>query len=198
METVTPRQLLRKFYDENRFGPDGGNSNPHVKIELARWLHIYVPNFDARRKVVQLHDIHHLLTGYTTSLPDECAISAWEIGSGCKHYWVGYLFNTSAVMLGVLVNPLGIVRGFARGRRCRNLYYDLLPVETVLDMPVPELQQLLGLDRAGAKQRAGFPDVVLLLAFLAFGVVFSILIGLLMPLVLLYTLYVLAWGRARG
>ena len=76
MEHQTPRELLDQFYTDNNFGDDGGQASSSVKIEITPKFAFYFPNFDARRKAVLKHDIHHLLTGYETSLSGESEISA--------------------------------------------------------------------------------------------------------------------------
>jgi hypothetical protein len=40
-----------------------------------------LPNSDARRKAVVLHDLHHVATGYKTDWTGEAEISAREIAS---------------------------------------------------------------------------------------------------------------------
>ena len=76
MDDQTPREILSKFYADNRLEQDGGNSSSSVKIDLTPKFYFYFPNFDARRKAVVKHDIHHLLTGYETTVAGESEISA--------------------------------------------------------------------------------------------------------------------------
>jgi hypothetical protein len=187
----TPAELLAAFYAAYNLPPDGGRSSSSVKIELTPKFCFYLPNFEARRKAVVKHDIHHLLTGYSAgSISGEGEISAWEIASGCRKYRVAFLIDTSGLMIGLLVKPIGILRAFARGRRTCNLYHDLIPDEQALNMKLWELRVLLGLDKHPITTKASFSDVMALSFFLIYGIVYSILSYLLLPFILLYTLYV--------
>ncbi|MES1181167.1 MAG: hypothetical protein ABUL44_00075, partial [Flavobacterium sp.] len=126
MTDETPREALSRFYAANRLGKDGGIAHASVRIELSRKVHMYYPNFNARRKAVLKHDIHHLLTGYSTKLKGECEICAWEIGSGCKKYWGAFVLDTSGLVLGIPFYFRRTLRAFARGRKTKNLYTDFI------------------------------------------------------------------------
>jgi hypothetical protein len=186
----TPGELLSQFYLNNHLEADGGQSSSRVKVEVSRSLHFYFPNFEARRKAVIKHDIHHILTGYSaSSLAGESEISAWEIASGCKNYWVAFFIDTSGLMIGIPFNFKGVLKAFARGRRTKNLYSDLLSNETALNRPVAELQKELLLDRFPMDTRPTMADVMLFFGFACFGAIYSIASLTLLPLVALYTLY---------
>ena len=117
MNDKTPREILNQFYIDNHLDLDGGNSLSYVKIELAPKFHFYLPNFDARRKAVIKHDIHHLLTDYKTTFKEESEISAWEIASGCKKYWAAFLIDTSGTMLGIPINLGGDLEGICQRKK---------------------------------------------------------------------------------
>ena len=91
METLTINQALIKFYDINHFSEDGGINEPTAKVELFKGISIYIPNPEARRKVLLKHDVHHMLGGFLTTMKGEAAISAWEISTGCRKYWFAFL-----------------------------------------------------------------------------------------------------------
>ncbi|MFL5752957.1 MAG: hypothetical protein ACJ76F_06080 [Bacteroidia bacterium] len=189
MEKKTPREALSKFYSDNRLDQDGGNSSSSVKIELTSKLHFYIPNFDARRKAVPKHDIHHLLTGYDTSFAGECEISAWEIASGCKKYWAAFVIDTSGIMLGIPLNFMGVIRAYARGRRTSNLYHDKFSTEEAMDMKISVLRESLSLDKFPKETRVTIIDFILFSGFVLYGILFSICSLVLLPLVLIYSLY---------
>jgi hypothetical protein len=83
---------------------------------------VWFPNTDARRRAVRLHDLHHLATGYETSLVGEAEIGAWELAGGCKRYPAAWVLNIAAVLLGLLVAPRCTWRAFLRGRHSETLY----------------------------------------------------------------------------
>ena len=190
MNNETPRGILAKFYTDNNLGEDGGVNKPSVRIELGTMLHIYFPNFDARRKAVLKHDMHHLLTGYTTALTGECEISAWEIASGCKKYWAAFLLDTSGLMLGIPFYFWGTLKAFARGRRTKNLYADEFPNEQALDMKIDDLRSRLYLDKYPKDTKPTFTDLVLFIIFVLFGSLYSIILLIFLPFVILYTVYI--------
>ena len=190
MNDQTPREVLNKFYADNNLDADGGQASSSVKIELTPKFHFYFPNFDARRKAVILHDIHHLITGYTTTLAGESEISAWEIASGCKKYWAAFLIDTSGLMIGIPFNFMGVLKAFARGRRTKNLYHDTISVEQALDMKISELQKHFYLDKYPQDTKPSFIDFMLFSAFAFFGFIYSMMSLVLLPYIVLYSIYV--------
>jgi len=190
MNHQTPREVLGKFYEDNHFDLDGGQESSSVKVKLTSWLHFHYPNYNARRKAVLKHDIHHLLTGYTTKLSGECEISAWEIGSGCRKYWAAFLLDTSGVMISLPINFRIALKAFARGRRTKNLYHDQFTTEQELDTKTSELQALLLLDKNGINTKPSLVDVLLFMLFASYGFVYSTLLFSLLPLIIIYSIYV--------
>jgi len=193
-DTQTPRDLLPAFYKQYQLGEDGGQSSSYVRIELAKKISLYFPNFDARRKAIFKHDVHHMATGYASTFKGETEIGAWEIGSGCRHYWAAFVLDIAAITPGMLFNPAGVYRAFVRGRRTKNLYYDLFADEQVMDMPVAEIRRLLLLSNYDKKSNGNFLDLVLFVLLLVVGVIYSVLSLLVLPFVLIYTAYILFKG----
>ncbi|MBK9985372.1 MAG: hypothetical protein IPP15_24035 [Saprospiraceae bacterium] len=187
---MTPAELLPKFYEKNNLGDDGGLSSPVVRIEVNKRFHFFMPNYDARRKAVLWHDIHHLATGYSAAtFIGECEISAWEIASGCGKYWAAFIIDTSGVVLGCLINPRKIIQAYARGRRTSNLYHDTIPAETVMTMSIVDIQQALGLDKVSMESKASVKDLFNLGLFLIFGGLYSLVSIIQIPLLVLYNIW---------
>lgn len=196
MEDKTIAELLPEFYKKYNLGTDGGQSSGSVRIELTKKIILYFPNFKARKKAVLKHDIHHLVTGYPSTFKGETEIGAWEIGSGCKKYWAAWLLDMSGLMTGVLFNPWGVLKAYARGRRTKNLYYQIVTDELALKKSVSELQKLLLLDKFSKNTLPSFPDILLFLFVALTGLVYTIFSLLLLPFILMYTLYIkLGIGR---
>lgn len=191
MADQTPKEILSKFYSDNNLDSDGGQSSSSVKIELTPKFHFYFPNFDARRKAVILHDIHHLLTGYTTTLSGESEISAWEIGSGCKSYWAAFLIDTSGLMMGIPFNFMGVLKAFSRGRKTKNLYHNLFSIDEILDMKITELRKQLSLDKYPQDVKPSLTDFILFSIFALYGFIYSIISLIFLPIVILHTIYIL-------
>jgi hypothetical protein len=91
------------------------------------------------KRVLILHDLHHLLTGYDTTWTGELEVAAWELGSGgCgSHFlfWYNRIFYT---LLVVWLAPRRAWRAFQRGRTQRNLYR--LDHRDVLGREIDELR----------------------------------------------------------
>ncbi|MFM7021881.1 MAG: hypothetical protein ACKOXB_02805 [Flavobacteriales bacterium] len=196
MNHQSPRELLTQFYIDSNLELDGGQGSPNVKIEMGKF-YFYIPNFDARRKAVIKHDIHHLLTGYSTDIKGEAEISAWEIASGCTRYWAAFVLNTSGVMMGFWMNFSRTLKAFARGRKTKNLYNTSFSTEDAMDMRVGDLKAILQLDQYPIDTKVTFIDVLLFLIFALFGGIFSLLSLLILPLVILYTIYTIVKIRLQ-
>jgi ubiquinone biosynthesis protein Coq4 len=190
MDNQTPREILSKFYTDNHLEKDGGQSSSFVKIDITPKFHFYFPNFNARKKAVIKHDIHHLLTNYETTVSGESEISAWEIASGCKNYWTAFFIDTSGVMLGISFNFWGVLKAFSRGRQTKNLYHDQFSTDQALDMQINDLRKHLYLDKYTKDSKPTFIDFILFLTFALFGSIYSILLLPLLPFIILYTIYI--------
>jgi hypothetical protein len=120
-DSTLVRQARAEYFRANSFGEEGGYNARWVKIKLGA-VRIWFPNTDARRRAVRLHDLHHLATGYQTSLVGEAEIGAWELAGGCGHYIAACVLNIAAVLLGLPVAPGCLWRAFLRGRHSETLY----------------------------------------------------------------------------
>lgn len=120
-EEQTLESARRQYFECNGFGPDGGYSDAWVKVKLGP-LPFPFPNTPARVRAVRYHDLHHIVTGYPTTLQGEMEIGAWELATGCRSFPAAWHLNMAALGGGVFVAPLRVLRAHARGRRSRNLY----------------------------------------------------------------------------
>ena len=118
----------------------------------ARWVKIKIgpipfayPNTRGRKKLLAVHDLHHLLAGYATDIAGEAEMAAWELGSGMQ--------DRTGVRYGIRIFGFGLpwysprlLRAFVRGRGCRNLLGHRLD-DATLCHTVGEMRANLGLDR---------------------------------------------------
>jgi hypothetical protein len=75
------------------------------------------------KKVLIVHDVHHVVTGYDTSWTGEFEVAAWELGSGgCGRFVLMWNNRLLTLLLGLLFAPAATSRAFARGRKQRNLF----------------------------------------------------------------------------
>src|SRR5204862_1379023 len=98
-----------------------GYTDRWVKLRVGP-ISLAFPNTQARRAAVQLHDLHHVATGYATTWTGEAEIAAWELAAGCGRYYAAWLLNLGAMGVGMVLSPRRVLRAFARGRRSHSLY----------------------------------------------------------------------------
>jgi hypothetical protein len=196
----TPNELLAAFYKTYNLGDDGGNSSSYVKVEFTKKIYFYFPNFDARRKVVLKHDIHHIVTGYKSIMKGETEISAWEIGSGCTNYLVAYLINSQALVMGIpMLNIKGIFNAFIKGRRTKNLYKDDFPDQQIANMTIEEIRKFLKLTEfENVKIKPTFADYFTFIIHILIALFVSIFSLLILPLLLIYTIYILLFSDNKN
>jgi hypothetical protein len=140
---VTVREARAQYFRENGIDEDGGYAQKWVKIKLGP-VPVWFPNTTGRRAVLLQHDLHHVATGYDTTLVGEAEIGAWELASGCRHYYVAWILNLGAVVTGLFLAPRRVVRAFRLGWHCTNLYH----VDVAAEWPeetVSGLRRRLGL-----------------------------------------------------
>ena len=140
---MTLREARTQYFRENGIDDDGGYAKEWVRIKLGP-VPVSFPNTTGRRAALLPHDLHHIATGYDTTLVGEAEIGAWELASGCRDYYAAWILNLGAVVIGLFLSPRRVVRAFQRGWRCTNLYH--LGVDA--DWPeetVSRLRQRLGL-----------------------------------------------------
>jgi hypothetical protein len=75
------------------------------------------------RDTLVMHDVHHAVTGYGTSLAGEIELAAWELASGgCGWSVLFWLDRLLAAALGLFVLPMRSIHAFRAGLGRRNLY----------------------------------------------------------------------------
>jgi hypothetical protein len=136
------RDARAQYFASNGFG-DGGYDARWVKLSLGP-IPFAFPNTAARVRAVRLHDLHHVATGYDTSVLGEAEIGAWEIGSSCRGFLAAWILNLYAMTLGLWIDPGAVFRAFLRGRHTGNLYLGEWD-ERLLDGRVGELRARLRL-----------------------------------------------------
>ena len=115
----------------------------------AKWAHFKLgpiplafPNTPSRQAALPMHDLHHLATGYPTTLVGEAEIGAWELGGGCGAHTAAWVLNGLAMAYGLVLAPRKVWRAFQRGRKSTNLYQRGWS-NALLDLELDELRALL-------------------------------------------------------
>jgi hypothetical protein len=120
---------------------------PTFAIEILG-LRLKFPNTKERQRVVPLHDLHHILTGYGTDWMGEAEIGAWELRAGCNSF-IAYFLNGGGVVVGLFLSPRRLWQAFRSAKGQRTLYLESVPYEVLLQMSVGELRKRLGIPPQG-------------------------------------------------
>jgi len=183
MEAYDPAMSMEaarsRYFRDNGLPADGGYYDAWIDFKVGP-LPMPFPNSKARLRTVRYHDLHHILTGYTTDLRGECELSAWELGAGCRDFMAAWVLNLAGVGFGVQFLPRRTFRAFIRGRRSRSLYD--LPIEDVLGRSVAKARADTGV---AAQLHATARDVARFLLIAISGLVLGTVLfwTLVLPLV---------------
>lgn len=163
----------------------------------ARWarfpvgpLSFVIPNWPGRGRSLSVHDLHHALTHYDTSLRGEAETAAWELARGCRWHPIAWVLQPQALAFGLFACPRRTWRAFVRGRGGANLYEHAYASAELLARPLSELRQELGLDQ---EQRSATWGDALAFAAVAAGSLAVGLAGLVSLLIPLTWLLALGW-----
>lgn len=132
-----------RYLHEAGFDPPDA---PTVSIPLGP-LTLPFPNTAARKRVVWLHDLQHLATGYGTDWPGEVEEAAFELAAGCGHHPAAWALNFGVFAVGQAIAPRRAWHAYVRGRHAQSLYRlegEFTPA--LLDERVGELRARMGLD----------------------------------------------------
>ncbi len=182
---LTLRQAREQYFAINGFG-QGGYEDNWVKVEYGP-LRLYFPNTKSRVKAVRYHDLHHVLTGYETSLAGECEIGSWEVATGCAGYFAAWFLNLSVFAVGLFINPKGVHSAFLRGRQSSNLYrvpFD----EELLSAKVGDVRRQLRLDQAVSPSTFADNGSFILWSFFSVATLLIVVGLVFVPLILIFAL----------
>jgi ubiquinone biosynthesis protein Coq4 len=137
------KQAITQLFAEYNI-PAEAYTSKYFIIRVGK-LPIYVPNTAARVKIARFHDIHHILTGYAANWKGEAEIGAWELATGCRTSFIAWFLNSGAVLVGLVMHPIAVIKAFRRGFKTKtNLYHDF-DYDALMDMTIGELQNKIGL-----------------------------------------------------
>jgi hypothetical protein len=143
------REARDAYLAANGFTVEGYTAS-HFEVDVLRvWR---LPNPRARRRVIPLHDLQHVVTGYGTDLVGEAEQSAWELRGGINS-WFLWLFKLGAVAIGMLIAPRRVLRALGKRPGQRTLYVGSEEYEAVLSLRLGELRERLGVPSEGLADR---------------------------------------------
>jgi hypothetical protein len=116
------REALAQHLAASGLPPDAGDSQPFALVKIL-YVPYPIPNTRARKRAVRIHDLNHLVSGYSTDRIGELEISAWELASGgCRDYVAAWVLDLPGLLGGLMVAPRRTLRAFWAGTRQQNLY----------------------------------------------------------------------------
>lgn len=149
MFTIDPQMKIKEALEVFLGAEHLGNEAYEDAINYVQFgpLKIPFPNPKARRDIVYLHDVNHILSGYDTSWTGEGEVSAWELASGFpKHCWIGYLYAPQALLVGLIVAPRKCFKAWRRARRGeKNSCFARMSREQLMQTTVADLRAQLGI-----------------------------------------------------
>lgn len=189
--TQTIGELLPQFHQQYNLGQDGGINENKVKIEFSKYIFFFFPNWDNRRRAVEKHDIHHIVTGYPSTVKGEAEISIWEVSSGCTNYWAAWFLDMQGMMLG-LVFPRAIFNAFVRGQRSSNLYHNTISNTEAKQLTPAEIRQRLNIPAIDEKLKPTVAECFLFGWWMFLAGIVSLLSIVALPIIALFNVYVFA------
>lgn len=139
---MTTYQALQKFYKENKFPIDGGESDAFFELKF-QFFTLKLPNFKFRKEVIYIHDIQHILFNCNTTWKGEAFIAGWEISTGFwKHLPVGF-FSLWAMGFSLLCYPKEVFKGYKTGLNNKGIVDLNIEKEALLNVSIPQLKELI-------------------------------------------------------
>jgi len=140
MKEEKVRAARDRYLAENALNVDSYSAR-RFPIYIGR-RPVYLPN----PGFLPWHDLHHAVTGYRTGLVGEAEISAYELRGGCGSAMV-FILCVGAILIATFIAPRRIWRAWKRAKGTSTLYHTRIPYETLLDMSVTDLRDLLRIPR---------------------------------------------------
>ena len=142
MSTETVRAQRDRYLAENSLTTDSYTSKRFPIYVGSRAIYLPNPGY------LLWHDLHHVATGYKTGLIGEAEISAYELRSGCRSFFI-IILCVGAMMIAMFVAPRRVLRAWKVAKGTRNLYRRDVTYDALLDKSVSELRQMLGIPSQG-------------------------------------------------
>ena len=113
---------------------------------------IRLPNPPERQRVVDAHDLHHVLTGYGTDWTGEVEVSVWEVRGGMGGSWIAWMICIPFALAGFVVRPRQAFRAWQDAKGSRSLLGREVDRQAILDLPVAEARRRHGIPARGASR----------------------------------------------
>lgn len=139
---MTIQQALHEFRSANNLALDGGINDAYFKLKFALFT-IKLPNFDFRKKVIDIHDIQHILYNCNTSWKGESFIAGWEISTKIwKHFPISFI-SLWAMGFSFLNYPKEVIKGYKAGLKCKGVIDLSISRSEILKLSVEDIRNLI-------------------------------------------------------
>lgn len=136
---MTISQSLQKFYTDNNFAKDGGESEDYFELKF-RLFTLKLPNSQFRKDVIHIHDIQHLIYNCDTTWKGEAFIAGWEVGTKMwKHFPIGFM-SLWAMGFSLLNHPKEVLKGYKAGINSTGIIDLEMDKKTLLELSISELK----------------------------------------------------------
>lgn len=150
---LSARDALGMYLEENGF--DAAEYTAPRGTVWVFGIEASIPNPPSRQRLLPLHDLHHVVTGYGTDLVGEAEVSAWELRGGLGHAsWYERLLVTSVLLTGCVIAPLRTWRAWRAGQGARSLFAEETHIEQLYAMSVSELRAYCNAPPDGIAQQS--------------------------------------------
>jgi hypothetical protein len=138
MTSETVRAGRDRYLAENSLSADSYTA-PGFPIYVWKWS-VLLPN----PGLLRWHDLHHVVTAYSTGLIGEAEVSAYELRAGCRSTMV-FILCVGAILFGMFVSPRRIYRAWKRAKGTRTLYHTEISYHALLEMSIADLREHLAM-----------------------------------------------------
>ena len=117
---TTAAEALAAYYAANGIKADPARAATWV-CRLGP-VSVEFPNWKWRQDAIVRHDLHHILTGYPSTMTREMQMAAWEFAAGRYRRWAATLFCLPLALMGLILAPRRTARAFRAGLISTSLY----------------------------------------------------------------------------
>jgi len=139
---MTIEEHITQFRIDNKIPADGGVSDDWFTVKVA-FITAKLPNPSWRKKVIHLHDIHHLITKCDTSWKGEAYVSGWEIATGFWSVFPVCLYVFVAMAYSLFIRPFEVYRGYRDGIKFKGPVKLNIDKPTIMKMELSQLMEMI-------------------------------------------------------
>ena len=139
---MTVADALQEFYIKNNLPANGGENNDYFSVGF-KLFNLKLPNTEARKKMIYIHDIQHALFDRDITWKGESFIAGFEISSGTwKTFPIG-LLSIWTMGFGLLNYPKAILKGYKTGLKFNSLLNIPISKAETLNLSLNEIENML-------------------------------------------------------